>query len=98
MVNEILIALISSKRYHQYYSNMLINKHSTKALIITCLCFFYTTLQSQTVNSEKMNWWQESRFGMFIHWGLYAVPAGTFRDEPIPGLGEWIMSNASIPV
>ncbi|MDX6765196.1 MAG: alpha-L-fucosidase, partial [Candidatus Methylacidiphilales bacterium] len=27
----------------------------------------------------RMQWWREARFGMFIHWGLYAVPAGEWR-------------------
>ena len=35
---------------------------------------------------------------MFIHWGAYSVPAGTYDGERIPGLGEWIMSSARIPV
>ena len=25
---------------------------------------------------DRMDWWREARFGMFIHWGLYAIPAG----------------------
>jgi len=28
-----------------------------------------------------MEWWREARFGMFIHWGLYAIPAGEWNDE-----------------
>jgi alpha-L-fucosidase len=35
---------------------------------------------------------------MFIHWGLYAIPAGQWRGEAIPGIGEWIMLRARIPV
>ena len=46
----------------------------------------------------RMAWWREARFGMFIHWGLYSVPAGTWDGKQIPSLGEWIMNNASIPV
>ena len=46
----------------------------------------------------RMEWWREARFGMFIHWGLYAVPAGTWNGKQIPGIGEWIMNRASIPV
>lgn len=46
----------------------------------------------------RMAWWREARFGMFIHWGLYAIPAGTWNGKQIPGIGEWIMNNASIPV
>jgi alpha-L-fucosidase len=29
----------------------------------------------------RMAWWDEARFGMFIHWGLYAVPAGEYKGE-----------------
>ncbi|OHB67961.1 MAG: alpha-L-fucosidase [Planctomycetes bacterium RBG_13_60_9] len=45
-----------------------------------------------------MDWWRDARFGMFIHWGLYAVPAGTYHGERVKGIGEWIMNNGKIPV
>ncbi len=45
-----------------------------------------------------MQWWREARFGMFIHWGVYAVPAGTYKGQQIDGIGEWIMRQAEIPV
>ncbi|MCX5670113.1 MAG: alpha-L-fucosidase [Planctomycetota bacterium] len=35
---------------------------------------------------------------MFIHWGLYAVPAGVYQGKEIGGIGEWIMNNAKIPI
>jgi alpha-L-fucosidase len=35
---------------------------------------------------------------MFIHWGLYAIPAGEWQGHQIPGIGEWIMLRARIPV
>jgi len=47
---------------------------------------------------ERMAWWREARFGMFIHWGLYAVPAGVWKGEEIGGIGEWIMNSARIPI
>lgn len=47
---------------------------------------------------ERMAWWHEARFGMFIHWGVYAVPAGTYKDKRIDGIGEWIMLRGQIPV
>ncbi len=46
----------------------------------------------------RMEWWREARFGMFIHWGVYSVPAGTYKGERIDGIGEWIMHHAQIPV
>jgi len=47
---------------------------------------------------ERMKWWREARFGMFIHWGIYSVPAGTYKGQQIQGIGEWIMNSAHIPV
>ena len=35
---------------------------------------------------------------MFIHWGLYAVPAGEWEGKSVNGLGEWIMNRGKIPV
>src|SRR6202035_3666098 len=46
----------------------------------------------------KMKWFREAKFGLFIHWGLYAIPAGEWKGQPIPGIGEWIMNHAKIPV
>ena len=47
---------------------------------------------------DQIAWWEEARFGMFIHWGLYAVPEGIWQGEEVPGIGEWIMYRARIPV
>jgi alpha-L-fucosidase len=41
--------------------------------------------------------WQDAKFGMFVHWGVYAVPAGVHNGVPIRHLGEWIMHHARIP-
>ena len=46
---------------------------------------------------SRMKWWREARFGLFIHWGLYAVPAGSYQGREVPHLGEWIMNDAPIP-
>jgi len=48
--------------------------------------------------TAKMRWFREAKFGLFIHWGLYAIPAGEWKGEPIKGIGEWIMNRAKIPV
>ena len=47
---------------------------------------------------EKMKWFREAKFGLFIHWGLYCIPAGEWKGKPVAGLGEWIMRRAEIPV
>jgi len=51
-----------------------------------------------TSQHPDMTWWKESRFGMFIHWGLYAIPAGEWNGQQIPGIAEWIMNRAQVPV
>src|SRR5215470_10581446 len=45
----------------------------------------------------RMKWFREARFGLFIHWGLYCIPAGEWKGQPIAGIGEWIMNRAKIP-
>ncbi len=30
----------------------------------------------QKAESQRLDWWREARFGMFIHWGLYALAGG----------------------
>ncbi|MCK4701284.1 MAG: alpha-L-fucosidase, partial [Bacteroidales bacterium] len=47
---------------------------------------------------QRMEWWRDAGFGMFIHWGAYSVPAGVYNNEEIPGIGEWIMDRAHIPI
>lgn len=49
-------------------------------------------------HNARMKWWREARFGLFIHWGIYSVPAGTWQEKQIPGIGEWIMNRGKIPV
>ena len=55
-------------------------------------------VESKEQRDERMAWWRAARFGMFIHWGIYSVPAGTYHDKRIGGIGEWIMNNGNIPV
>src|ERR1051325_10662096 len=45
----------------------------------------------------RMAWFREARFGMFIHWGLYAVAAGEWNGKPVKGAGEWIQEDGKIP-
>jgi len=49
-------------------------------------------------HDARMAWWREARFGLFIHWGVYSVPAGTYEGKRIDGIGEWIMNHGKIPM
>jgi len=54
--------------------------------------------ETKEQKERRLAWWREAKFGMFIHWGLYAVPAGVWKGKEIGGYGEWIMWQAKIPV
>ena len=54
--------------------------------------------EPSVAKDQRLEWWRDARFGMFIHWGLYAIPAGEWNGKEIPGIGEWIMAQANIPV
>src|SRR5919206_1488368 len=56
------------------------------------------TRETAAQRDARMAWWRDAQFGMFIHWGAYAVPAGTYHGERVPGIGEWIMSRAKVPI
>ena len=80
-----------------------------KALITVCLVLTLhgqqlhgqpltnTTPETTQQRDQRMRWWREARFGMFIHWGLYAVPAGEYNGKRSERIGEWIMEWANIP-
>ncbi|HTS17299.1 MAG TPA: alpha-L-fucosidase [Verrucomicrobiae bacterium] len=54
--------------------------------------------ETKEQRDERMQWWREAKFGMFIHWGVYAVPAGVYHGQPSHHAGEWIMFDDKIPV
>lgn len=79
----------------------------TVILLLAGTLPFLTCDKNQTKNSQtqqqlsrdsRMKWWREARFGMFIHWGLYSVPAGFWNGERYGGNAEWIMNKAQIPI
>jgi len=47
---------------------------------------------------ERMAWWREARFGMFVHWGVSAVLGGSWNGKEYPGYAEHIQRVAKIPV
>lgn len=73
----------------------------TKASCALLACALALPVLAQSpdpAREQRIAWWRDARFGMFIHWGLYAIPAGEWKGQPIAGLGEWIMNRAKIPV
>jgi alpha-L-fucosidase len=82
----------------------------TLLLVCSTLCLFSPgavqaekkqkrdSIENESAKKADMGWWRDARFGMFIHWGVYSVPAGTYDGKKIGGIGEWIMLKGQIPV
>jgi alpha-L-fucosidase len=54
--------------------------------------------QEEARRAARLQWFHEAKYGFFINWGLYSLPAGEWKGRKIGGIGEWIMHNARIPV
>ena len=72
-------------------------------LIFALLIFFSVEMNSNSYAQEnskdkdaRMEWWRDARFGLFIHWGLYSIPAGEWNGKT--NYAEWIRNNAEIPI
>jgi alpha-L-fucosidase len=73
-----------------------------KCVLIILISLLAFAIEAQNVASTKvtkkdepkMQWWKDAKFGMFIHWGIYAQAAGKWDGKT--NHGEWIMKTASI--
>lgn len=52
--------------------------------------------ESAEVIAKRLEWWTEARFGMFIHWGLYAQDGCFWNGQD--GRSEHMMRNLEIPI
>lgn len=50
------------------------------------------------MKDTKQQWFKDAKFGLFIHWGLYAIPAGEYKGKITHTAAEWIMNTFDIPV
>jgi alpha-L-fucosidase len=53
---------------------------------------------SMKTHGQRIGWWRQARFGMFIHWGVYSELGGEWKGQPCPGYAEHIMRKFKIPV
>ena len=78
--------------------------HLITKLLIILLLFSAACSKTQETSSEDvfeqspLEKFQAMKFGMFIHWGLYAVPAGEWKGKYVRGIGEWVQYREKIPI
>ncbi len=65
-------------------------------LLVTCATGLLAQRETPGEHDARMQWWREARFGMFIHWGLYSIPAGEWKGRT--DHAEWIRTTAQIPL
>jgi alpha-L-fucosidase len=77
---------------------------------LTCLALSVLTLaqtsspapappgKSDPAKEARLAWFRDAKYGLFIHWGLYSIPAGEWKGRRSLGLGEWIMFRTPVPV
>jgi alpha-L-fucosidase len=65
-------------------------------VLVSLLSLIPARSESPAQHDARMQWWRDARFGIFIHWGLYAIPAGTWGNNT--DHGEWIRTTAQIPL
>jgi alpha-L-fucosidase len=67
-------------------------------LFSSCMDHSHEDKTVEQFHRQHLAQWQADKFGMFIHWGLYSIPAGVWKGEQIPFYAEQIMNHARIPV
>ena len=55
--------------------------------------------ESLEAYNERMQWFVDAQYGMFIHFGLYSQLGGEWKGEPMPRVkySEWIAADFEIP-
>lgn len=100
----VLIKVIFLKITQQIF-DLNMKKNKSLILFVFVAFFIFLSCQQEPVNylnetpvekDQRMEWWREARFGMVIHWGLYAIPAGEWNGET--NHAEWIRTTAKIPL
>jgi alpha-L-fucosidase len=71
-------------------------RHSLAALLACAILSLSAT--QDAAREKRLEWFRDAKYGMFIHWGLYAIPAGDWHGKRSLGLGEWIMNRSQVPV
>lgn len=53
--------------------------------------------KSMNTHDERIAWWLDTRFGMFVHWGVYSTPGGEWKGKEVTGYSEHLMRKEKIP-
>jgi alpha-L-fucosidase len=66
------------------------------SVLFACFCSRVSPAETKAERDQRMEWFREARFGLFIHWGVYSVPAGEWNGNK--NYGEWFLEETKMPV
>ena len=72
-------------------------------IIGTALPCFQVAYKTQSerktpMNKDRLSWFRDAKYGLFIHWGLYSILGGDWKGVTAPHIAEWIMRTLQIPL
>ena len=59
--------------------------------------FAFSLAESLNAYNQRMQWFADAQYGMFIHFGLYSQLGGEWKGEQADGYAEWIQAGKNIP-
>ncbi len=91
------------KNQKETSKNYFVMREGILIILLIFIILYLTNLFASSINDDKLQWWREARFGMFIHWGIYSVLGGEWKGKDYgKEMGgpsaEWIMRSAKIPI
>ena len=66
-----------------------------KTYLVLLVCLLMGTNSARAADADRMDWFKQAKFGMFIHWGIYAVPAGEWEGKT--NYAEWFQLQTKMP-
>ncbi len=73
-----------------------------KLIFVSILIFLVSGMikgQHKPSDTDRLAWWHEAKFGMFIHWGVYSLYGGVYNGhQQAHGDAAWILNRCKIPV
>lgn len=52
--------------------------------------------ESMKNHEQRIAWWRNAKFGMFVHWGVYSLPGGEWKGNKVSGYAEHLMRKEKI--
>ncbi|MBT4511675.1 MAG: hypothetical protein HOC20_05645 [Chloroflexi bacterium] len=95
-LNSDSLNMIAEKKENNMITKKTKNILMATAVALACISPL-AAKESKEDFGARMQWFEEAKFGLFIHWGSYSTLAGSWKGKQIDGYAEWIQAGADIP-